>query len=161
MSKIHSPFEFDQSNEQHRKAQHYLKTMDREVFPTFGDVMIAAIVDYFDRYYGNQVDEIEEPEDAGVKAGISLGDPGAVAEVLAGDLAEVMPSPRDDLEEMIERAAERALERKLPEILPDILGDGFKSEQDQDEEKDEEEKEDNSVDLSSVADEISWGFLQG
>ena len=49
-----SPFEFDQSNELHRKAQHYLETMDRDVFPTFGDVMITAIVDYFDRYYARQ-----------------------------------------------------------------------------------------------------------
>lgn len=46
-----SPFEFDQNNELHRKAQYYLETMDRERFPTFGDVIVTAIVDYFDRLY--------------------------------------------------------------------------------------------------------------
>ena len=47
-------FEFDQNNELHRKAQHYIETMDREKFPSFGDLMVTAIVEYFDRYYGQE-----------------------------------------------------------------------------------------------------------
>ena len=136
MTKIQSPFEFDQSNELHRKAQHYLETMDREVFPTFGDVMVAAIVDYFDRYYGSEMSEVEEVFD-GVSA--------------------------EDLDRRIERAVERALDKKLPQILSEILEKGETVVEDGESvsEESEEEGEDDQVDLSSVADAISWGFLNG
>lgn len=92
-----APFKFDQNNEMHRRAQHYLETMDREKFPTFGDVMVAAIVDYFDRYYAG------DQEDAG------------------GDSVYSDGSARSDLEAVVERAVERALERKLPEVIGPLL----------------------------------------
>lgn len=92
-----APFKFDQNNEMHRRAQHYLETMDREKFPTFGDVMVAAIVDYFDRYYAG------DQEDAG------------------GDSVYADGSAQSDLEAVVERAVERALERKLPEVIGPLL----------------------------------------
>lgn len=79
-------FEFDQDNELHRKAQHYIKTMDREKFPSFGDLMVTAIVDYFDRYYEQESEEAEgAPElDARIEA--------AVERALERKLPEVLRS---------------------------------------------------------------------
>lgn len=140
MSNIQSPFEFDQSNELHRKAQHYLETMDREVFPTFGDVMVAAIVDYFDRYYEKEMDRINVSDDS--INGLGTGS--------------------DDLDLRIERAVERALENKLPGIIEEALrNNNVTAPADDSQEGEEEPSQDDSVDLSSVADDISWGFLQG
>lgn len=140
MSNIQSPFEFDQSNELHRKAQHYLETMDREVFPTFGDVMVAAIVDYFDRYYEKEMDRINVSDDS--INGLGTGS--------------------DDLDLRIERAVERALENKLPGIIEEALrNNNVTAPADDSQEGEEEPAQDDSVDLSSVADDISWGFLQG
>ena len=140
MSNIQSPFEFDQNNELHRKAQHYLETMDREVFPTFGDVMVAAIVDYFDRYYEKEMDRINVSDDS--IDGLGTGS--------------------DDLDLRIERAVERALENKLPGIIEEALrNNNVTAPADDSQEGEEEPSQDDSVDLSSVADDISWGFLQG
>lgn len=135
-----APFKFDQNNEMHRRAQHYLETMDREKFPTFGDVMVAAIVDYFDRYYAG------DQEDAGgdsVYVDAKATDQAFNAGV--DDLAQ------SDLEAVVERAVEKALERKLPEVIGPLLekcGQGSGEEQ-------------NSADLESVEKDINWGFLGG
>ena len=140
MSNIQSPFEFDQSKELHRRAQHYLETMDREVFPTFGDVMVAAIVDYFDRYYDKKKDQINVPRDS----------------------VETVGTGSDDLDLRIERAVEKALKNMLPEIIEEALrNNNVIAPTDDSREGEKEPEQDDSVDLSSVADDISWGFLQG
>lgn len=140
MSNIQSPFEFDQSKELHRRAQHYLETMDREVFPTFGDVMVAAIVDYFDRYYDKKMDQINVPRDS----------------------VETVGTGSDDLDLRIERAVEKALKNMLPEIIEEALrNNNVIAPTDDSREGEKEPEQDDSVDLSSVADDISWGFLQG
>ncbi len=151
MSNIQSPFEFDQSNELHRKAQHYLETMDREVFPTFGDVMVAAIVDYFDRYYEKEMDRINVSDDS--INGLGTGSDDSIGGLGTGS---------DDLDLRIERAVERALENKLPGIIEEALrNNNVTAPADDSQEGEEEPSQDDSVDLSSVADDISWGFLQG
>ena len=141
-------FEFDKDNELHRKAQHYIETMDREQFPAIGDLMVTAIVDYFDRYYGqdDQQQYISEPA------------------------FETEPEATDmDLDARIEAAVERALERKLPGILAPVLegvsertseatsgqvvDDGASEEQ--------EEIGGDHIDLGAVEKDINWGFLGG
>lgn len=139
-----SPFEFDQSNELHRKAQHYLETMDRDVFPTFGDVMITAIVDYFDRYYARQ------ETDPGMEFSPEYG------AAYPGDA-----SADQALEDRIARVVEETLERKLPEIIGPMLEEMSASpSHGGDAEKNEEDKAE-PVDLEAVEKEINWGFLGG
>ena len=126
-------FEFDENNELHRKAQDYIETMDRDKFPTLGDLMVTAIVDYFDRYYAQQNGETL----------ISDTDP-------------------QSIENMIEAACERALEKKLPEILAPMLNNLQTAEGTGDEEAQlEAEEQSEALDLGAVEKDINWGFLGG
>ena len=151
-----APFKFDQNNEMHRKAQYYLETMDREKFPTFGDVMVAAIVDYFDRYYAeDQEGAIDAPAGAEPAAGdAAVADANATDQFAeAGMYAEsgAVDPAGGDLEAMVTRAVEQALDRKLPEIIGPLLEEyGLGA-----------EKEKNEADLESVEKDINWGFLGG
>jgi hypothetical protein len=47
---------FNLDNPVHQKAWGYLQTMDRNKFKSYTQVVIIALVDYFDRYYKEQDD---------------------------------------------------------------------------------------------------------
>ena len=142
MSDLNSPFEFNHNNEMHQRAKHYLETMDRNVFPSFGDVMVTAIVDYFDRYYAEQTADVTDKAD------------------------DMSGTPLDDLDIRIEQAVERALKKSLPALLTDALSNediiaAISADPGSDNDSEQKDKGDESVDLSNVAENISWGFLNG
>ena len=101
-------FEFDQKNELHRKAQHYIETMDREKFPSFGDLMITAIVDYFDRYYEQEAGENKAAQmdlDARIEAAVEHALESKLPEILAPVLEKAAhQADEDDSQELEEKA---------------------------------------------------------
>ena len=131
-------FEFDQNNELHRKAQHYIETMDREKFPAFGDLMVTAIVDYFDRYHEQNEPGNDDHLDPAAPQGAEA-----------------------DLEARIEAAVEHALERKLPEVLAPYLEDLASEAGSDGKDQKPPEEEAEAIDLEAVKKDIDWGFLGG
>lgn len=47
---------FNLDKELQNKAWQYLQTMDKQKFKSYSNVIAVSLVDYFDRYYRNQID---------------------------------------------------------------------------------------------------------
>ena len=47
---------FDIQKEDHRRAWNYLHDMDRREFKSYSNVVVQAVLDYFDRYYKREED---------------------------------------------------------------------------------------------------------
>lgn len=47
---------FNLDKDLQNKAWQYLQTMDKQKFKSYSNVIAVSLVDYFDRYYRNQID---------------------------------------------------------------------------------------------------------
>lgn len=95
---------FNLDKEEHKKAWEYLQTRDPNIFPSYSQTVIAALVGHFDRYYSSsdsgmladeQMQLLTQNVSGAVERTIERTLPAYLAGYLAGTLQTVVNTPTD------------------------------------------------------------------